>query len=431
MTIMKSMNTGASGLRAHGQALATTSDNIANTNTVGFKRQRAIFQDVLGRSIGGGASPMPGAGSRVGHIQQMWSQGALLTTEAPTDLALSGDGFFVVDGNVGGAPGRFYTRAGQFAINSDGLLANPDGLRLQGYTAAPDGTIGGELGDLQVAGQTIPANATTSVDLSVQLNSDTAARTDAWDPTNPSNTSDWSTSVTVYDSLGNSHETTVYFRREGGAGSWNWFALTDGANIDGGTAGVPFEGASGTLAFNTDGSLQTDTTTTSNWDFLGAAAGQTIDFDFGESIIEGGTGLTGSTSFDGEDTQNGLFQDGYSAGTVAGISVGGDGMIEGVFSNGQRRLLGQVAVAAFTSVDGLERGGSNLWSESRDSGQALIAGASTGGRGAVVSGALEQSNVDLGQEFVDMIGFQRGFQANSRVITTADEMYGELINLKR
>lgn len=430
MSIMRSMNTGAAGLRAHGEAMGTTSDNIANTNTVGFKRQRAIFQDVLGRSIGGGAQPSAGAGSRVGHIQQMWSQGALLTTDAPTDLALSGEGFFVVDGNTGGADGRFFTRAGQFVINNEGMLANPDGLRLQGYTAGADGTMGGDLGDLQVSGQTLPANPTASIELAVQLDSEAAVLAVPFDPTNPSGTSNFSTSMTTYDSLGNAHETSVYYAKTGPQ-TWDWHAMVDGEEVVGGVAGVPFEGANGTVTFDATGALATETPGASSWDFVDAVAGQAIDFDFGESIAEGGTGLTGSTAFASPTTTTGLFQDGYGSGTVAGLSVSGDGTVEGVFSNGQRRVIAQVAVADFASIDGLERGGNNLWVESRDSGQALIAGAGTGGRGSVVSGALEQSNVDLGQEFVDLIGFQRGFQANSRIITTADEMYGELINLKR
>lgn len=429
MSIMRSMNTGAAGLRAHGEAMGTTSDNIANTNTVGFKRQRAIFQDVLGRSIGGGAQPSAGAGSRVGHIQQMWSQGALLTTDAPTDLALSGEGFFVVDGNTAGADGRFFTRAGQFVINNEGMLANPDGLRLQGYTAGPDGTIGGELGDLQVSGQTLPANPTTSVETAVQLNSDNPILTAPFDPTDPANTSSHSTSLTVYDSLGNAHEASVYFVKTADQ-TYDWHAMVDGDEITGAPAG-PFEGANGSITFDTTGALDTETPGASAWNFVGATAGQAVNFDFGESIADGGTGRTGSTGYAGEDTTTGLFQDGYGAGNVAGLSISGDGTVEGVFSNGQRRVIAQVAVADFASIDGLERGGNNLWVESRDSGQALIAAAGTGGRGSVVSGALEQSNVDLGQEFVDLIGFQRGFQANSRIITTADEMYGELINLKR
>lgn len=430
MSILRTLQTGVSGLSAHSEALGVAGDNIANVNTIGFKASRGVFQDVLGRSIAGAnASPSAGVGSRLAHIEQMWTQGALVRTDSPTDIALTGDGFFVVEGNVGGADGRFYTRAGQFQIDSTGRLANLDGLRLQGYTAQADGSLGTELGDLVVAPGTIAANATTSVDLALSLDAN-ATVGPAWDPTDPAGTSNFANSVTVYDSLGNAHEATVYYRKSG-ANAWEWHAMVDGGELTGGIAGVPTEGASGTLTFTTDGELDTETPGASTWDFIGATAGQTIAFDFGTSLADGGTGLDATTQFAGASTTTGLTQDGYSSGTIAGVEIGSDGKITGVFSNGQMRLVGQVAVADFTSVAGLARGGDGLWHATEESGQALIGVAEGGGRGSIVSGALEQSNVDLGTEFVNLIGYQRGFQANSRVITTADEMYGELVNLKR
>ncbi len=431
MSILRSLNTGASGLRAHSEAMSVTSDNLANVNTVGYKRSRAVFEDILGRSIAGaGNVPQAGAGSALAHIEQMWSQGALLTTDSPTDLALSGDGFFVVNGNAGGTPGNFFTRAGQFHIDNAGKLVNADGFDLQGYTSNVDGTMGSTLGDLTVGGGTVPANATTMSDLAINLDSNATVPA-AWDPANPDSTSNFSTGVTVYDSLGNARQTTLYFRKTG-SNSWEWHAMVDGGELTGGTAGTPTEGASGTLTFTTDGALDTETPGASTWNFVDATPGQTIAFDFGDAITtDGGTGLAGSTQFAAASTTNGLSQDGYGAGAVAGISVASDGEITGVFTNGQRRVLGQVAVADFESVAGLERAGQNLWTETQASGQALIGGAESGGRGAIVSGALEQSNVDIGTEFVNLITYQRGFQANSRVITTADEMYNELVNLKR
>lgn len=430
MSILRSLNTGAAGLRSHSAAIAVTGDNIANVNTVGYKRSRGVFEDILGRSVAGGNSaPQAGAGSALAHIEQMWTQGAMLTTESPTDLALSGDGFFMVNGNVNGSNGNFFTRAGQFHIDSGGDLVNPNGYQLQGYTANADGTMGSTVGALTVAGGTVPANATTVGDISANLDAGEATMT--WDPTDPDGTSNFSTGMTVYDSLGESHEVTVYFAKNA-SNSWEWHAMADGGDITGGTAGTPFEGASGTLTFTTDGALDTETPGASTWNFVGATAGQAIDFDFGDSITtDGGTGLTATTQFATASTTNGLSQDGYSAGSVAGIGIASDGSVTGVFTNGQRRVLGQVAVADFASVDGLERMGQNLYTETQASGQALLGTAESGGRGSIVSGALEQSNVDLGREFVDLIAYQRGFQANSRVITTADDMYGELINLKR
>ncbi len=430
MSILRSMQTGAAGLRSHSAAIGVTGDNIANVSTTGFKRSRGVFEDMLGRSIAGSSAlPTAGAGSRLAHVEQMWTQGALMTTDSPTDLALSGDGFFMVQGNQGGIDGRFYTRAGQFSISADGRLVNPNGLELLGYPANTDGTMSAQLGPLTVAGGTLPATPTTAGDISVNL--DANAPVTVFDPLNPDATSNFSTAMTVYDSLGNSHEVTIYFSKSA-ANTWDWSAMVDGAEITGGTPGTPTVGASGQLTFTTDGELDTETITVNNWDFVDATPGQTIAFDFGDAITtDGGTGLAATTQFGSPSTTNGLSQDGFGAGTVAGISIEADGTVTGVFSNGQRRTLGQVAVADFASEHGLQRAGSGLWVETQESGEALVGMAGTGGRGAIVAGALEGSNVDLGREFVDLIGFQRGFQANSRIITTADEMYGELVNLKR
>ena len=295
MSILRSMHTGASGLRSHTSAIGVTGDNIANVNTTGFKRARGVFEDILGRSIAGSnAAPTAGAGSRLAHIEQMWTQGALLTTDSPTDLALSGNGFFMVEGNAGGMQGRFFTRAGQFHIDQQGFLTNPNGMQLLGYPAQADGSLGAQLGALQVAGGTLPANPTTAGDISVNLDANASADGvfDVFDPADPSGTSSHSTSMTVYDSLGNPHDVTLYFANTA-ANTWEWHAMVDGAEVTGGTPGVPFEGASGTLVFSTDGELQTETPGASSWDFNGATAGQTIAFDFGDAIDDGGDGARG------------------------------------------------------------------------------------------------------------------------------------------
>ena len=431
MSILRSLNTGATGLRSHSEAIDVVGDNIANVNTIGFKRSRANFQDLLGRSIAGGSSlPTSGAGSKLGNIQQMWAQGALLTTDAPTDLALSGDGFFIARGRSNGAEGNFYTRAGQFTLDNEGYMQNPAGLKLQGYGVDDAFNVLGTVGDIRINPGTIPATATGQVTIGANLDSDSTALT--FDPLNPAATSNFSTSVTVYDSLGAAHSTTVYFVKTAVPGAWDWHAMVDGGEVAGGTPGVPFEGANGSLTFTTDGELDTEVTAASSWDFLGATAAQVIGFDFGDSITtDSGTGLAGTTQFASASNTTALTQDGFASGSVAAINISQDGLITGSFTNGQRRTLGQVAVAEFTNVDGLLRAGEGLWVESRDSGEALVGGAGTGSRGAVLSGTLEQANVDIGREFVDLIAFQRGFQANSKIITTADEMYQELVNIKR
>jgi len=430
MSILRTLNTGATGLSANGEALGVVSDNIANANTIGFKRSRANFQDMVA-SAGKSELNQVGAGSRVGQVEAMWKQGTLLSTEAATDLALSGEGFFVVNGTASGVSGNFYTRAGQFHLDKDGFVVNGDNLKLQGYGADPRGNILGTVGDLRIGPTALPATRTAGVKMGVNLSANNVSPPE-WNPLEPSRTSNFSSTMTVYDSLGNGHQVTTYFRKtEADPKVWEWHAMVDGAEIQDGVKGEPTQGASGTLTFDTDGSLLRETREPSEWNFVGASAGQDIEFDFGTTKDEGGTGLDGTTNFASPSTTNSSSQDGYAAGSVTGININATGTITGVFTNGQRRTLGQVAVANFKSVDGLNRAGQGLWVQTEDSGEALLGAASTGGRGAVVSGSLEQSNVDIGREFVDLISFQRGFQANSKVIQTADEMYGELVNMKR
>lgn len=433
MSLLRSLNTAAAGLRSHTEAVGVTGDNIANVNTIGFKRQRAHFQDILGRSIASGQElPMAGAGSRISTIETMWAQGALLTTDSPTDLAISGDGLFAVKGNVMGIEGQWYSRAGQFKIDQDGMLVNLDGLKLQGYMADAMGNLGSTVGDLQVAGFTFPANRTTQANLSVNLDSNEVPPGAPFDLLDIDGTTNGSSNFTMFDSLGNSHQVTVYFTKDD-VGQWTWNAVVDGEELDGRPPGAPPEVVgSGTLSFDENGALVDDSSTPLSISFAnGAAPNQQVVLDFGESQTEGGTGFEGSTQTASAFATTAIQQDGYAAGQIAGLGVEQDGTLTGVFSNGQRRTIGQVAVATFASLEGLDRAGQGLWSETERSGQAMLGAGMSGGRGAVVAGALEQANVDLGQEFVNLIAYQRGFSANSRIVTTADEMYAELVNLKR
>ena len=432
MSILRSLQVGVSGLRAHSEALGVAGDNIANVNTVGFKQSRAQFEDMIGRSVSRYSPPeVMGGGSRIGDIQQLFSQGALINTDKPTDLAVSGEGFFVVQGTLQGTQGRYYTRAGQFHIDENGYLTNPDNMRVQGYNALPNGQLESAPADLIVSANTVPASPTTEVSVAANLDADAVVPL-AFDPTDPQGTSNFANNVTVYDSLGGAHEVTVYYRKSA-SNSWEWHAMVDGGELTGGTPGTLTEQANGTLTFTTDGALDTEATAASNWNFLNATQNQAIAFDFGTSLTTDGglTGLDGTTQFASPSTITGLSQDGFAAGSVAGLTISPDGMIYGIFSNGQQRALGRVALATFKNVDGLERVGQGMWSATDEAGDVMIGSPDTGGRGSVISGALEQSNVDLGTEFVNLIAFQRGFQANSRVITTADEMYSELVNIKR
>jgi flagellar hook protein FlgE len=433
------MYSGVSGLRAEGEALGVVGDNIANTNTVGFKSQRAIFQDVLGHSILAGTSAsLPGSGVRVGKIQQMFNQGTLANTGVATDLALNGDGFFVVNGTVDGITSNFYTRAGQFVLDKDGYLTNSGGLRVQGYTANGDGTFQAAPSSVKAPTSSLPARATENITITANLDASDDVLTSGtppvpvtFDPQDPSNTSNFSTSITVYDSLGTSHSVDVYFAKTGD-NTWDYHALAKGEDMNPPATGN-LEVGLGTLAFTTDGALNTVTTTTAmSLNFGGGATqAQAVTLDFGTPISGGGTGLDGTTQFASPPSISNQSQDGYASGDFSGVAVDGQGVVMGLYTNGQKLAISQLAVAKFRSNDGLGRAGQNLWIETRDSGTAALGTAASGGRAAVSSGALEGSNVDLAEEFVGLIQHQRSFSANSKTITTADEMLQELINIKR
>lgn len=428
MSILSSLYTGASGLTAEGQAIGTVGDNIANSSTVGFKSGRASFDDVLGGTAPNGQRL--GQGVRFAGTDTQFGQGSLQQTGAPLDMAIRGGGFFMLSGNHAGVASTYYSRDGRFHLDASGTLVNAEGLKVQGYTMDPTGAAGDAVGDLVLGGQS-PPNATTRVDLAANLDAASTTPVAAWDPANPGATSNFTTSTTVYDSVGGAHRVDVYFRATGG-GAWEWHAMADGGELTGGTPGAPTEIGTGTLGFTTAGALDTETPGATSASFLGATAGQAITFDFGDAITtDGGTGLAGSSQFAGASSVTGVAQDGYGAGELIDVAVSDDGTVTGRFSNGQSRAMAQVALASFQSDDGLRRAGNQLYSETNASGQPLIGRASTGARGAISGGALEGSNVDLGAELVTMIAYQRAFQANARTVTTADEMLTEVANLKR
>jgi len=429
MSINKAMYAGVSGLSAESSTLGIVGENLANTNTVGFKKSRATFENVLGGAIG--SPDNTGGGVRLGRAQQIFAQGALQNTGQSTDVALSGDGFFVVNGKVGGIDGNFYTRAGQFTVRNDGVLVNPAGLAVQGYGVRADGTFEGAVGNIKLSTAQLTPKPTSKVTITANL--DAAAQTPAaaWDPQNPGAGSNLSTSITVYDSQGVSHQIDVYFRKSG-PGAWDVHALGKGADIVGGTAGQNVEIGTGTLSFDTAGALADVT-----WgapptaSFNDATANQAITIDLGTAISAGGTGLGGTTQFGSASAISAQSQDGYASGDLSGVRVEADGSVNGIYSNGQSVAAGKIAIAKFGSNVGLGRAGGNLWIPTRDSGEPAIGAAGEGGRGAIVAGSLEQSNVDIAEQFVEMITHQRAFSANSKTITTADQMLQELMTIKQ
>ncbi|AKU94713.1 Flagellar hook protein FlgE [Labilithrix luteola] len=427
MSILKAMYSGVSGLNAETGALGVVGDNVANTNTIGFKQSRAIFANVLGAAIG---SNEPGSGVNMVRTQQIFAQGGLVNTGQSTDVALSGDGFFVVKGSVDGVQNSFYTRAGQFTLRNDGTLINADGLSVQGYQADLKGQLQTTTGDIKLSTAPIPPKATSSMKITANLDASATEPAAAWDPNNPSATSNLATSLTVYDSVGNAHVADVYFRKTA-SGDWDYHVLAKGNELAGGGTGN-VEIAGGNFQFTSDGALQTITQSTpGNVSFAGATPNQAIALDFGKSIGAGGTGLEGITQYASTSSVSSQKQDGYASGALSGVKIDSDGTVNGVYTNGQTIAAGKLAVAKFQSNDGLGRAGHNLWVATRDSGEAAMGDAGSGGRASLVSGSLEQSNVDVTQQFVELISHQRAFQANSKTITTADQMLQELMSIKQ
>jgi flagellar hook protein FlgE len=422
MSIWTSLLTGSSGLDAYEQAMSIVGDNISNVSTTGYRASRAGFEDVLGGT--GENGQRMGDGVTMSGPETLLGQGALQQTGRPLDLAIQGNGFYVLNGQHNGVDGSYYSRDGRFSLDKNDFIVNPEGLRLQGYSIDAAGATSPTIGDLNISPQGDP-HATTSATLSVNLAPASAPLT--FDPANPGATtsSSFSTSVTVFDSLGASHRVDVYFTPQG-PGQWQWHAMVDGGDLTGGTAGQQTQIAAGTMTFDSNGALTAQTTTSSSASFLNATPNQAIQFSFGTP----GTGGA-STQNAGESNVKSSSQDGYGAGVLADLQVGSDGTLTAVYSNGQSHSVARLALAQFGAEGSLRRAGDQLFEATQGSGEARISAAATGGRGSIVGGALEGSNVDLGSELVTLIAYQRAFQANARSVTTADEVLQDLTQIKR
>jgi flagellar hook protein FlgE len=441
MSLLTALSSGTTGLEASSLELSVVGDNIANANTIGFKGGRAAFQDALTQTVIGGTGEI-GLGSRLESVQKILTQGALNSTGIATDLALQGNGFFIVSGSHNGQTANFFTRAGQFTVDKDGYMVNLEGLRVQGFPADSTGALTAQPGDLLVGTASAQPKATANIQVKANLQAD-AAIGPAFSAATPNTSSNFSTSMTVYDTLGAAHGVQVFFTKTADANpaavpptqnAWSWNAMTDGGGLAGGTKGVLQVVAGGALTFDSLGRLASDTplaTNATSFNPVGAAAPQPLVFNFGDPTATGGTGLLGVSQFAAPSASTFIGQDGFGSGQLASIRIDPTGNINGVFTNGQTRTLGQVAVAGFSGPDRMERVGGNLYQQTQSSGQPVIGAPGAGGRGSIISGSLEQSNVDLAEQFVRLIAAQRAFQANSKTITTADQLLSELIALKR
>lgn len=404
-----SLYTGISGLNANSWAMSVIGDNIANVNTTAYKGSRPTFSNILNQSLAGYTGNEVGKGVTMSGLNASWNQGSLENTANATDLAINGKGFFIVSQSGQ----EFYTRAGEFRFDKDGLMVNMDGYVVQGWDISSGGIIGGATTDVSVPmGGTVPAQSTSEFTANINLDA-TAVDGETF-----------STSFIVYDSLGNDIPLTVTFTKTANPNEWTWAATVPAS------AGAMAGGDTGTLTFNPDGSLVAggvDPSMTINWT-NGSTTPQTITWDlYDDAAASNGTitqhAVPSITSYTN--------QDGYSAGTLQSITINEEGIISGTYSNGQISNLYQIAIADFPSYAGLTKLGGNLYSASLDSGQVLRGVPGEGSLGSLSTNSLEMSNVDLATEFVRLITTQRAFQANSRVITTSDEILNELINIKR
>lgn len=441
MSLFSTLNVGASGLGVSSSNLSVIGDNIANIGTVGFKSSTGMFADMIPQNVGGLAGPQTlGSGAIMNAIATSFGQGSIDGSSSSLDVAVSGAGMFQVnDGNE-----SYYTRDGSFYMNADNFLVNAQGLTVQGFQAT-DGSLSSLISDIHIDTSPIPQIETSSVVLTAELAPQddttplfpTSASLDGADPAfggtaltieEMAELADFTTSITIYDSLGQAHDATVMFEANG-TNNWDYVVVVDGAE-DGGDSGFALALSSGSMSFNSDGSLDpaTFTETVVNTPTFDGADPFSFTLDVG-STVAGAEGLGSITQAGTESSVSAITQDGQATGAMLGISVDADGQIVGQYDNGEELILGQLGLAMFPALAGLTRVGGNLFAATLGSGDPAIGVAGTGGRGSTVGYALEGSNVDLETEFVNMIQTQRSYSANAGVIQTVDETLQELVAL--
>lgn len=496
MALTSSLYSGVNGLINMGTAMQVIGDNISNVSTTGFKAARATFQDIMAQSVNtarGGSQV--GRGSAMADVAPIFTQGSFQSTSSPTDLAIAGNGFFVVKNSD--TNNAYYTRAGQFRTDQYGYLVNPAGLRVQGWKMDPDkAQIVGAPTDIQIE-STSPPVATKKITAAVNLDSTTTGPSPsplAWDGSGTPADSNgkmvqgtnyqYSTSINVYDSLGNTHTVTIYFDKDSTSanGVWDFLvAMNPNEDQSGDTSATRGELMKGTITFNAQGSLDSSSTSvtitglrdnTGAWNtgptidqymdtdgylnfnayFLPKTTGgptdpalQTVDLDLGAqatvtttgsppvvaTITNWNTEAVTSTQYAARSSTIFYDQNGFASGFLDSLSVDNDGKISGSYSNGRIIPLDQLELARFNSETDLSKAGGNLWQQTSASGAPITGPPNTNGLGSVTANALEQSTVDIGTEFVNLITTERAFQANSKLITTTDQMLSDLIAMKQ
>lgn len=423
--------TGLSGLNAASKNLDAIGHNVANSATVGFKASQSQFSDVFAASLSGGGGAQVGIGTRLATVAQQFTQGNISSSNNPLDMAINGRGFF----RLSNAGAISYTRNGQFQLNKDNYIVTSSGLNLTGYQADSTGAITGSLGNLQLSTADIDPSVTGKITIGANLDSrmtavasplaagtltGTAPNYNAPDP----DTYNSSQPLTIYDSLGNAHNAIYYFVKDGTtANTWNVLMTVDNGANDGGAitqvTTLTFD-ASGSLTAPAGPPIGTVLNKPVAWSAaLGVTTPQLLDFTFSDT-----------TQFGSSFGVNTMSQDGYTSGRMAGFSIGSDGTIQGRYTNGQTRSLGQLALANFANPQGLQQMGDNQWTESATSGAPVVGAPGSASLGMLQSSSTEDSNVDLTAELVNMIVAQRSYQANAQTIKTQDAIQQTLMNLR-
>lgn len=457
--MMRSLFSGVSGLRAHQTKMDVIGNNVANVNTVGFKSGRVTFQEVFNQTLKGagapdsntgrgGQNPMQiGLGIGIGAVDTITTRGSLQRTDNPTDLSIEGEGFFIV--RAGSNDTFKYTRAGNFGIDKLGNLVADNGANVQGwqtYTRKSDGTFDFDTvkpiesinlysDPVNKDKRAIAAKSTSNAGFAGNLDSSKPVVVPNAAPAAPVNltNSQFSVPMTVYDSLGNNYKVNVYFAKTAvgpnasGATNTDWTWSLDGGSSASAFAASTTAPATGTITFDNNGQI------------VNGASGMTFNIDLkptggnvGADQFTVNLDFKQLTMYSSDSSAKPTFVDGYGTGNLVTFNIGADGIITGIYSNGQQQPLGLIALASFKNPSGLQKIGDNMFIPTTNSGESdngWKPGAE--GVGTLNPGTLEMSNVDLSREFTDMIITQRGFQANSRIITTSDEMLQELVNLKR
>ena len=405
MSLISSLFTGVTGLAGQAKGMEIIGDNISNVNTVGFKSSKAIFSDIFSTILtNGSVTSQLGRGAQLQGTIKQFTQGSFEASSNSLDLAIDGSGFFVVSPT--NTTGTFFTRAGQFRLNQNGLVQAITGEILQGQNITT-GTVSTTVSDVDLAGVQSAPQATTTFTLGANLDASATA------------TSTFTSPITIFNSVGNQVTLSAQFTKVANANQWTYAIST--------SEGTVTSGASGSVTFDTSGQLSlvggaavADQSIVIDFSSASTPAStQTLTWDLANAT---GTATTGKlTGFSAEYNNNSLVQDGFTTGTLTGLTVSDKGVIAGLFNNGQTDDLFQVTLADFLAPSGLTRQGSNLFSQSAESGQEVLGLARTGGFGAIVGQSLELSNVDLAEQFITMIQTQQAYQASARIITTIDQ----------